>query len=82
MTNKQTETIRRKNLGIYITQEKFFFFFPFDDNLRLRVCIPSFFIVNGRFTCLDLRKKNRKNFVKNFTEFKNLEKEKNSSGSE
>lgn len=28
-----------------------FFFFDFDDNLRFRVWIPSFFIVNGRFTC-------------------------------
>lgn len=27
-----------------------FFFFDFDDNLRFRVWIPSFFIVNGRFT--------------------------------
>jgi hypothetical protein len=28
-----------------------FFFLDFDDNLRFRVWIPSFFIVNGRFTC-------------------------------
>lgn len=27
-----------------------FFFLDFDDNLRFRVWIPSFFIVNGRFT--------------------------------
>lgn len=27
-----------------------FFFFDFDDNLRFRVWIPSFFIVNGRLT--------------------------------
>lgn len=27
-----------------------FFFFDFDDSLRFRVCIPSFFMVNGRFT--------------------------------
>jgi len=30
-----------------------FFFFDFDDSLRFRVWIPSFFIVNGRFTCKD-----------------------------
>lgn len=28
-----------------------FFFFDLDDSFRLRVWIPSFFIVNGRFTC-------------------------------
>lgn len=34
-----------------------FFFFDFDDSLRFRVWIPSFFIVNGRFTYQTKREK-------------------------
>lgn len=33
-----------------------FFFFDFDDNFRFLVCIPSFFIVSGRFTCKTIKK--------------------------
>lgn len=40
-----------------------FFFFDFDDNLRFLVWIPSFFMVNGRFTCNN-KKENKQIFIK------------------
>ena len=38
-------------LGLNMSPEFFFPFLLFADILRLRVWIPSFFIVSGRFTC-------------------------------